>query len=61
MRLHLLQVAELGRSAGPSVQAAPLVFSFLGSTLVQDAAAELAERYPEHDLHKLLLADARFR
>ena len=57
----LLQVAELGSSAGPSVQAAPELLSYLGSCLVQDAAAGLAERYPHHDMHKRLLADPRFR
>jgi hypothetical protein len=57
----MLQVEELGSTPGPSVLAAPLLLSFLGSTLVQDAAAGLAARYPAHDMHQRLLADARFR
>lgn len=57
----MLQVEELGSAAGPSVLAAPLLLSYLGSTLVQDAAAGLAVQYPAHDMHKQLLADARFR
>ncbi len=46
---------------GPSVRAAPYWLSFVGTVVVQDAAAGLAEQFPDHAVHQLLLADVRFR
>lgn len=54
-------IKEMGPAASLSMQAAPLVLRYLMKKVIQDAVAGMAQRHPEHDVHKLLNTSETFR
>lgn len=56
-----MAITELGKKASFSMQASPRLLEYVAKIVIQDAVAGMCDKYPEHDVHRLLLTSAVFR
>ena len=56
-----MAITELGKKASLSMRASPRLLECVAKIVIQDAVAGMCDKYPEHDVHRLLLTSAVFR